>query len=421
MTEGATGLGCPFIKGFDPLIPEQVANPWPYLQHARETAPVFYMPGYDQWCVTRHEDVLAVYNDPITFSNQGAHDMRVAIPAALHGEVPADYTFPLTGQLNTVDPPQHTRIRKLMQKAFTARHAVEREPEIRALCNELIDGFVDAGQTDLASTYTTPLPITVISRILGVPPESTGGFQDWADDFFRLTGATDVPDEESIPRWRRIYEWDAFIREFIASRRAEPQTDLVSDLIRAQSEDDGPSLTDEELLANILGIVAAGADTTKVLITHIVYLLLNHRERWEDVRADRSLVPRAVEETMRLMGPVRGIRRTTTAPVRLGGVDVPVGATIYLHVGSASRDGAIFEDPERFDLHRTNTSKHLGFGIWTHFCLGAPLARLEARIALETLLDRLPTVRLAEGQGRLEYTDNMVLPSPRHLHVAWGA
>jgi cytochrome P450 len=420
MAEAATGSGCPFVKGFDPLIPEQVANPWPYLEEARGAAPVFYMADYDQWCVTRYEDVLAIYNDPITFSNEGAHDMRVAIPAALGDEVPADYTFPLKGQLNTVDPPQHTRIRKLMQKAFTARHAAEREPEIRELCHQFIDAFVGAGETDLAYTYATPLPITVISRILGVPAASTGGFQDWAEDFFRLTGATDIPDEESIPRWRRIYQWDKFIREFVGSRRAQPQADLVSDLIRAQS-DDGPSLSDAELLANILGIVAAGADTTKVWITHIVYLLLNHRERWEQVSADRSLIPRAVEEAMRLMGPVRGLRRRTTAPVTLGGVDLPVGATIYMHVGSANRDGSMFVNPEKFDLQRTNTSKHLGFGIWTHFCLGAPLARLEARVALETLIDRLPTLRLAEGQGRLKYTDNMVLPSPRHLHVAWSA
>jgi cytochrome P450 len=413
--------GCPQLHGFDPLIPEQVGNPWPWLERARHDVPVFFMPQYEMWCVTRHADALAVYRDPVTFSNVGSHDMRVPIPDALVGEVPSDYRFPFEGQLNTTDPPQHTRIRKLMQKAFTPRHVGEREGEIRALCDALIDGFEDSGEADLTGQLASPLPITVISRVLGIPEDRTGDFRDWAEDFFRLSGATSIPEEEAVVRWRRMYQWDQLIRSFIAERRAEPQHDLTSDLIHATADDGDASLTDDELLANILGIVAAGADTTTILITHMVYLLLRRRESWEEVRGDRSLIPNAVEETMRLMGPVRGLRRTTTAAVELGGVSLPKGATLYLHVGSASRDESLFENPETFDLHRKNSAKHLGFGIWTHFCIGAPLARLEARVSLDRLLDRLPHMRLAESQGELEYSENMVLPSPRRLQVTWSA
>ena len=413
--------GCPHLEGFDPVVHEQVGNPWPYLEEARAEVPVFYMPEYEMWCVTRHEDVLAVYRDPVTFSNEGSHDMRVPIPKSLEGEVPADYKFPFKGQLNTTDPPQHTRIRKLMQKAFTPRHVGEREGEIRELCNGLIDAIEPAGKADFTGQFASPLPITVISRVLGIPDDRTGGFRDWAEDFFRLSGATTIPEDEATVRWRRMYEWDQFIRGFIAERRAEPQADLTSDLINATGDSGEKQLTDDELLANILGIVAAGADTTTILITHTVFLLLRHRERWEEVEADRSLVANAVEETMRLMGPVRGLRRTTTAPVELGGVELPVGSTLYLHVGSASRDEDVFADGGHFDLHRDNSSKHLGFGIWTHFCIGAPLARLEGRTALDTLLDRLPSLRLADDEALLDYTDNMVLPSPRRLDVEWDA
>ena len=417
----AAGVGatdsCPRLEGFDPLVPEQVGKPWPWLARARAEVPVFYMPQYDMWCVTRYEDALAVYRDPVTFSNVGSHDMRVPIPSSLAGELPEDYRFPFVGQLNTTDPPQHTRIRKLMQRAFTPRHVGGREDEIRALCHSLIDVFPNDGSLDFVEAFASPLPITVISGVLGIPPERTGGFREWAEDFFRLSGATEIPEDEATVRWRRVYEWDQYIRSFVADRRASRQDDLTSDLIHAKSDDGSPTLTDDELLANILGIVAAGADTTTILLTHLVFLLLEHRGRWEEVGEDHALIPNAIEETMRLMGPVRGLRRTTTAPVQLGGVALPKGSTLYLHVGSASRDEDIFPDSEHFDLHRTNASRHLGFGIWTHFCIGAPLARLEARVALECLLDRVPGLRLAVEHEELEYTENMVLPSPRRLEV----
>ncbi|MGH2938427.1 MAG: cytochrome P450 [Solirubrobacterales bacterium] len=411
--------GCPHLEGFDPLLPDQVGNPWPWLARARQETPVFYMPEYEMWCITRHDDALAIYRDPITFSNEGSHDMRVPIPASLAGEVPADYKFPFAGQLNTTDPPQHTRIRKLMQKAFTPRHVGEREPQIRELCNQLIDSLVADGRTDFTGNFASPVPITVISGILGIPAEKTGGFREWAEDFFRLSGATSIPEDEAEVRWHRMYQWDQFIRAFVAERREDPQDDLTSALIHAKGDSGDPSLTDDEVLANILGIVAAGADTTTILITHLVYLLLRHRERWEEVLGDRDLIPRAVEETMRLMGPVRGLRRTTTAPVELGGVKLQTGSVLYLHVGSASRDADVFEASDHFDLHRENANKHLGFGIWTHFCIGAPLARLEARVALDTLLDRLPGLRLPDTAVLIDYSDNMVLPSPRKLEVEW--
>lgn len=412
--------GCPHLDGFDPLDGEQVTNPWPLLKKARAEVPVFYMPAYDQWCVTRHEDVSEVYRDLETFSNQGAHEMRVPIPDALKDELPPGYRFPFAGQVNTIDPPEHTRVRKLMlQIAFAPRRVNEKEGEIVELCDELIDGFIADGSADLNRQYCGVLPVTVISRMLGVPAEESASFGTWAEDFFQLANSVELPEEEAIERWRRLYEFHQWTTKFLAERREHPQDDLTTDLLEATTDDGSPSLSDAEMLSNILGIVAAGGDTTAITLTHMLYLLLSDRKRWDEVEADRSLVPNVFEETLRLMGPVRGLWRTVMKDTELGGVKIPKGAHLYIHLGSAGRDESVFSEPEEFDIHRANANKHLEFGIWGRFCIGAPLARIEGRVALERIQDRLPNLRLADENVKIDYIPNMMMPLPRSLRVEW--
>lgn len=405
---------CPHLAAFDPTMPD----PYPILAQARVEAPVFYIPELDYWCVTRHEDVAKIYRDPISFSSEGMHDMRVPMPAAVVKDVGPNYVFPFKGQLNTTDPPQHTRIRKLMMKAFTPRQVGGREGEIRNIANDLIDSFPDEGVIELVSAYTSLVPTRVIALVLGMDQELAPKFSGWVGAFFALSASPEMAEEEATMHWSRLVEFDRLTRAFVEERRESPADDLTSELIRAESDDGSPSLTDDELLANILGLIAAASDTTSILIANTVYMLLRKPQLWEAISADRTLIPAAVEEALRLRSPVRGNRRTTTRDVELGGVKIPAGVSIYFQLGSANRDEAVFENPEQYDLRRENVGEHLGLGYGPHFCIGASLARLEARVAVETLIRRVPELRLGRGQeDELDYSYNIVVPLLNSLYI----
>jgi cytochrome P450 len=405
----------PVLEGFDPLEPEQVGEPFAWLARAREEMPVFYIPKLDVWCLTRMEDVLTAFKDTERFSN--THAEVGTPPPELASELPDGH--PVAHSLDSLDPPQHTRVRKLAQRAFTPRHLSAREDEIAAICQGLVDEFIGLGTTDLVASFTTHIPVRVIAALLGMSQDDAPAMKEWTDDWFQIWLGDDPPDVRA-QRWQRTIEFDRFIRAFVEDRRANPREDLTSSLVHAVSDDGEPSLTTFEVVCVIAGIVAAGSDTTSILLAHAVWLMLTNPGTWERVTADPSLIPRVVEETVRLRNPVRGLRRVTTCPVHLGDADIPEGATLYVHVGSANRDASIFERAEEFDIDRPDLSEHVGFGKWTHFCLGAPLARLEARIALEILVGRFPRLRLCEEErSHLQYVPNAVVPAIRHLKVAW--
>jgi cytochrome P450 len=407
---------CPMAAGFDPNGPDQ----FDLLAEIRREAPVFFDPVLGAWCVTRHEDVAAIFRDPVGFANSGIHEVHVGMPPAIVEEVGADYVWPFAGQLGQTDPPQHTRLRKLMQKAFTPRGIARWEPELLGLCNELIDGFVGDGKAELVSAYTSHVPTNAIAMVLGMDRSYADRFPGWVEAHVSLMSVPDMPEEEAAKQWRRLIESDRLTRALIEERRREPADDLTSALIAARGDDGEPSLTDDELIANIIGMITAGSDTTSILIANVVYRLLLDPGRWERVRDDRSLLPTVIEEGLRYSSPVRGNKRTTTREVTLGGVTIPAGAPVYFSLSAANRDAAEFEDAEAFEVCRANAGEHLAFGKWTHFCLGAVLARLEAKVALEALLDRVPDLRLAPGQEEsLPHFYNMIVPVLLGLEVEW--
>ena len=271
----------------------------------------------------------------------------------------------------------HTRLRKLMQPAFTPKRLDHRADEIRAMVDGLIDEFIAAGRIDLVPAYSNPIPIRVMAMILGFPPEAAAKFRYWTDSFFDLLRRPGPSHERVVEIWSGLLESDAYTRELIEARRREPADDLLSDLIQSVSEDGSPSLNDSEITANIHAFIVAGTDTTAIMLGQMVYQLLEDRSRWEEVCADPELVFNAVEETLRFRGPIRGLNRMTTRESVLGGVEIPSGAPLYWMPSSANLDESHFEEPDRFDLHRPRITDHLAFGAWTHFCIGAPLARLE--------------------------------------------
>ncbi|MGH2938428.1 MAG: cytochrome P450 [Solirubrobacterales bacterium] len=403
------------LAGFDPLSKEQVGEPFELLAKARHELPVFYVPSLDVWCVTRMEDVLAVFKDTESYSN--THEEVGLPPAEFVDRIPAGH--PVSHSLDAMDPPDHTRLRKLAQKAFTPRQLAAREPEIRNICMALVDEFIDLGEVDLVEAFTGRIPARVIAGVLGLDQEFAPTMKRWTDDWFAIWMGDDSQ-EMLRTRWERTIEFDGFIRKFVEERRARPQDDLTSALVHAKSDDGDPSMTTSEVISVIAGIVAAGSDTTSILLAYAFWLMLTHPDTWEAVKADPSQIPAAVEETLRLRNPVRGLRRVTTKETTLGGVTVPEGATLYVHVGSANRDEKVFDHPEEFRPGRPGISDHVGFGRWTHFCLGAPLARIEARIAIECVAERLPSLQLSGNQGELEYVTNAVVPAVEHLFVAWS-
>jgi cytochrome P450 len=415
-----TSGGCPHVTAaFDPLDPEVAANPYPHIADLRRDTPVFEMPQYGMWCVTRHADIREVLRDPVLFSNAPYANVT-PIPEAVKARVGEDYIPPITSdQILTTDPPRHTRLRKVFQPSFTPRAVARHEPAIRDIIDELIDTFINAGETDFVESFATPLPLTVIGLILGLPPDRRGEFRGYVEAVMRAQLSGGLSEEELLARWETILGFDDFFRDFLADRRENPGDDVASVALHAPVDPTEDELSDRAISSSVIGLAIAGADTTTILLSHMVYLLLSEPDRWDAVNCDRSLLPAVVEETLRVSGPVVGLMRQMTAPGTVGGVELPKGSVLYLHIGSGNHDDAVFEDPDSFVPERAGLTKHLAFGTLTHACMGAPLARLQGRLALERLLDRLPSPRLAEPGARLEYVPNLLFPQVQHLRLRW--
>ncbi|WP_339706406.1 cytochrome P450 [uncultured Sphingosinicella sp.] len=408
----------PLFQEFKPFSKAQLADPYTVLARARDQAPVFYAPEFDFWVVTRYEDVNRIYGEPALYSSSSVLSPRMERPAEIDREF-GDRQLGLHHQLVMSDPPAHTRLKKLMSPAFLPRRILAREEWIRELTHKLIDAFEANGEADLVRSYAARIPTAVIGKIIGAPEDDARNFAHWVDDIFTLTGAWDIPEAERARAWRGVFAFEDYIRSLIAERRCEPQDDLTTDFIQARSDDGSPAMNDTEVLWNVFNIAGAGADTTGVLIAQLIHLLLTHPDQWEAVRRDKSLITNAVDETMRVRSPVRGLMRKTTAEVSIAGITIPAGAFVFIHLASANHDSQIFTDPRQFDIRRPNANRHLGFGSRSHACIGAPLARLEARIALETLIDRLPGLELLEDSKIIQYKPNLMLPAVAFLKARW--
>jgi cytochrome P450 len=413
--ENKIDLERPTFPELDPTVPDHVRDPWPLWKEARERHPVFYIPKLDMYCVTRYEDVRTILRSPDIFSNIDGNVMRTPIPDDM--EIPPECPYPKLGDgIVNLDAPRHTRLRKLMQPAFLPAQVRKNANQLRAIANTLIDDFIDKGETDLVKSFSNPFPIQTITMVLGFPPEVASNVRRWTDSFFRLLATPDLSDDEGRAVWTDLLESDAYVRSHVERRRMEPADDMISKLITERSDDGSPSLTDKEIVSNVMAFIVAGSDTTAILITQLVRAL--HRESlWERVRDDRSLVPKVIEETLRHAGVVRALNKVVTQDTELSGVKIPAGSMVLWSLASANRDELRFPNGEKFDLDRRNTADHVAFSALRHFCIGAPLARLEAEQALGALLDRIPDMRIPDQA--IEYHPNYITPAPATLLVRW--
>jgi cytochrome P450 len=401
--------GCPVLVGYDPLEQETVNDPSPWLTLARSEAPVFYVPEHDEWVVSRYADVVQVLSDPETFSSKDTIEIQPA-PPEVAAELP--YGFALETNVGNTDPPGHARLRQLIQPAFARKQALLKADLIKDLANRTLDQIIARGSADLIPDYCHPIPVRVMSSILGIPEEDAPRAYQWAVELIQLFGNPKIDHDEHVRLARGQVAFEAYVTALIEQRRLTPggQGDFITNLINARAETGAPVLSDREILGTVTGTIFAGSETAASSLALIIHPLLAVRSRWEEVLADRSLVDAAIEEGLRLNPPTRASRRTTTRPVEIGSVQLPGGAAVRVHWWSADRDEAMFKDSGEFDMHRENSREHVTFGRGPHACPGSHLARLEIRIALETLLDRVPSLRLVPGH-RLMAALNKTVPS----------
>lgn len=390
---------------YDPFSPAVRENPYPYYEELRRYAPVYQVEGAGLWVVSRFDDVVFVVKHPELFSSAPMN-----FQAAREGLFSAG-----AATIIGADPPVHTRLRTLVNRGFTPRRIADLEPRIRAIGAELVAGLRGRQEVDLTADLSIPLPVIVIAELLGVEAERRTDFKRWSDSIVTVISGSPTEEESALLR-PHMKAFRDYFEEVVAQRRECPKDDLISALVRAQESEQ--ALTPEEVIAFAALLLVAGNETTTNLIGNAVLALLNHPNELAKVRANRQLVPSLVEETLRYDGPVQGLFRMTTREVELAGTTIPTGAVVMPLFASADRDEREFPDPDRFDITR-NADGHVAFGFGIHFCLGAALARLEARIALEALLFDLPPFVRA-GNGPVERINSIFLRGPKALPMVFG-
>lgn len=361
-----------------------MANPYPFYRRLRARDPVHW--DGSSWMLTRYVDVVAALHDPRLSSRQFDHSSRLA-----GDPVSVEVARHLSQWMLYSDPPSHTRLRSLAQRAFTPRSVEILRSRVQGFLDDLLDTVQAEGQMDVIRDVAYPLPAIVIAELLGVPPADRDLFKQWSDDLFGYLG--NVYDGYQAERAAAgIAGLSGYLVPIIERRRRTPEDDLISRLIAAQGQ--AERLSDNELVAFCTLLLIAGHETSTNLIGNGLLALLQHPDQIQHLREDASLIGKTVEEVLRYDPPVQLVWRQTMQALEIGGRQIEAGQVVLLNLAAANRDPDQFREPDRFDITRQET-RHVGFGYGAHFCLGAPLARLEGQLALQTMLHRFSTLHLA--------------------------
>jgi len=399
----------PRVDLFDP---DFKANPYPTYARLRSEAPVHRVPlpdGRSVWLVTRYEDVSAVLKD-----ERFVKDWRNALTPEQLAQIPPipEVMKPLTRNMLDTDPPDHERLRSLVQKAFTPRLIERMRPRVQAIADELLDAVQDKGEMDLIDDYAFPLPITVIAELLGVSAEDRNKFREWSNAAVSGDTTQEYMEKVLLPHMQAFTD---YLRAMFEEKRKTPKDDLISGLVRA--EEAGDKLSEDELLAMVFLLLVAGHETTVNLIGNGMLALLQHPDQLQELKDDPSFIKPAIEELLRYDGPVEtSTERYAREDIAIGGTIIPKGEMVMVVIASADHDPERFATPDALDITRAD-NKHLAFGKGIHFCLGAPLARMEGQIAIGTLLRRMPNLRLADSPESLTWRPGMVLRGLKGLPV----
>ena len=412
----AAPSGCPVDHAFSPFSDTYVRDPYAELAKRRHDAPVFYSEELGYLVLTRMEDVSEVFRNPDVYSSENVQDpvLPICERAAVVLSAP-DYN-PIA-ILSNRQRPDHTRIRRHTQACFSARRMRLLEPVIRQRCEAMIETMLAGGApADFVAAIGHPLPGETIFRFIGFPPEDDRKLKDWTTNRLAFTWGNASEDEQVDIAEKMLAYW-RYCVAFVAMRMREPADDFTSELLAIHKRDQA-ELSYKEIESVVYGLSFAGHEIVSNMLSNGLVDLLSNRTQWDELCADPALIPNALEEILRHNSPQTSWRRVATQDTEIAGYKIPAGTQIFLSLASSNYDEALFDQPEKFDIHRDNAKGHISFGRGIHFCLGNRLALVEASIALETLTRLVPTLELVDGQS-FDYFPNFTFRGPKALWLTW--
>ncbi len=420
-TIGAAPAGCPVHQGWSPLDADYLADPYPIAAALRDEHPVFYAPELGHVVVTTMADIDTVFMNPDVYASTNVQDPIYPLAPEAAAVLAADDFDPVAVMSNRPEP-DHARIRVYTRQGFSNRRLHALEAHMRERATALIERMVEQGPPiDYVAALAFPLPAEIVFRLIGFPPEDDRMIKSWCVNRRAFSWGRPTA-EEQVAIAEGMLDYWRYCRAFVARRRDERADDFCSELLDAHDADPDPAngtgISYREVESVVYGISFAGHDPVTALLCNTLRCLLPRRDQWDALCADPSLAVAAVEETLRFESSQISWRRITTQPTTLGGVDLPAGTRLFLNFAAANRQPDLFDAPDTFDLHRANANRHTSFGKGIHFCLGSGLARIEARLVLELLSQRLPSLRLVPDQT-LEFFPNITFRGPERLLLDW--
>ncbi|WP_256105413.1 cytochrome P450 [Streptomyces sp. ODS05-4] len=407
--------GCE-ADSYNPFRPDVSGDPFPVMARARAEAPVFFHPGMNTWFLTRYDDVDVATRDTATYSSTLTKSLPAATLGTLAELFPDGFPFQVAGLVNS-DPPEHDRLRNRFHRLFAPRAVAAWEPVVRAVVDDLIDGFAAQGRADLVADFCRPLAPRVTAAVFGMPDGSAARINDFVDSWARLHDPA-LPTVDIVRHGRRLRDYYELVTGLVEDRAARPRDDLMTRMVRACRDEAEGVLDERETVTVITAFLLGGIEPPAHMVGSALHALFDQPDTLRRVRHDSDLIPAVVEETLRHRSPVLGLTRITTRPVRVRGVDIPAGAAVQLLWASGNRDEHRFPRADIFDVDRPDARRHLSFGAGVHYCVGAALARLEGCVALERLLVRLPGLRLdVEGELRPDQRPGMC--GPARMDAVW--
>lgn len=375
----------------DLLTPEFFADPYPFYKRLRSEAPVYWSERLQAWLVTSYAEVKPALNDPRLNSGDRIGSIMDRLPTTVRLEMQPLHRH-MTRMMAFTDPPDHTRLRTLVAQAFTMRTVANLRPKIQLIVDNLLDIVKDNGQLDLVHDFAFHLPAIVICEMLGIPKHDREMFKRWSNDIVGFVSAGEVTPEKAERAQQSVGFLTDYFHHLVEERRHHPQDDLISALVAA--EEQGDKLTEDELLSMCVLLFFAGFETTEGLIGNGLLALMRHPDQLQRLRTDPSLITASVEEFLRYDNSVQRQSRVASENIVMANQQIRQGQYVILFIGAANRDPAQFAEPDRLDISRAD-NRHIAFGYGIHFCVGAPLARLESQIAISTILRRIPHLQLA--------------------------